>query len=121
VGQIGLPEPKVKLDFCGISKNVVLDGYDGNSRVALNEIVSFFLIWGCCATIVVDELFARVEFDSGLVEFTVLLDAGKYGGALALKIVAPSPGLHNSEVIFLEASFMTFKNVLLPGFSAIFF
>ena len=67
------------------------------------------------------ESFVSVEFDTGVVEFTVLLEAGKYEGALALKIVATSPGLHNSEVIFCDASFMTFRNVLLPGFSAIFF
>ena len=76
-----------------------------SEEFALNEIVSF----------------VRLEFNSGLAEFIVLLDAGKYGGASGLKIVATSPGLHNSEVIFLDASFMTFKNVLLPGFSAIFF
>jgi hypothetical protein len=65
VGQIGLPDPKVKLDFCGISKNVVLLGYGGNSRIALKEIESFFFIC-CAATAVVVVLFARVEFDSGL-------------------------------------------------------
>jgi hypothetical protein len=49
------------------------------------------------------------------------LDAGKYGGALALKFVATSSGLHNIEVTFWDAWFTIFKDVLLPGFSAIFF
>ena len=64
VGQIGLPEPKVKLDFGGISKNVALLGYDGNSRVALKEIESFFFICGCVVA-VVEVLFARVSSTVG--------------------------------------------------------
>src|SRR6187200_345886 len=43
VGHNGLPEPKVKLDLGGISK-VLLPGYDGGSRVVLNEIESFSFV-----------------------------------------------------------------------------
>ncbi|HJT47862.1 MAG TPA: hypothetical protein VJ729_06730 [Nitrososphaeraceae archaeon] len=38
-------------------------------------------------------------------EFASVIDVGKYRGALALKIVATSPGLHNVEVTFWDAWF----------------
>ena len=97
VGHSGLPEPKVKLDFCNISSLVSEGGVRNvpaggaiDSRVVLNEIESLFFVWDCAAVVVV--LFAMVEFNPRFIGFA--------RGVVLLNNVGTS-GLHTVATIFL--------------------
>lgn len=99
VGHSGLPEPKVKLDFCNISSLVSEGGVRNvpaggaiDSRVVLNEIESLFFVWDCTTAVVVVVLFAMVEFNPRFIGFA--------RGVVLLNNVGTS-GLHTVATIFL--------------------